>query len=168
MLRLGRESLWTKITKAFGAQDVQVGDATFDDAFIISCSSPPHVGHILTADIRKGILWLPRTDTLMVRGNVAHWERIGLEKDAEVLQYLLDLMTGIASKVVDLEAPGQAPVSPQPQASGGHTHYATLAVCPNCGGDIDWDTDNAKDVVTCSYCGTTTKMQLKTIVGTSR
>jgi hypothetical protein len=56
-----REGLVASLTKAFGAQDVIVGDEPFDRAFLVK-SAPPDIAHqLLVAEVRAEMLALPTT-----------------------------------------------------------------------------------------------------------
>lgn len=57
-LTLKREGAFSVITKLFGAQDVTVGDALFDDAFTVKTSDPTQLRALLTPSVRTGLLRL--------------------------------------------------------------------------------------------------------------
>jgi hypothetical protein len=57
-LNLKREGALSAITKFFGAQDVTVGDALFDEAFKVKTSSPERLRGLLTPSVRSGLLRL--------------------------------------------------------------------------------------------------------------
>ena len=57
-VRLKRQTGLSRVTKFFGATDVEVGDSTFDDAFIIKADSEQHAGEFLTPERRTLLLRL--------------------------------------------------------------------------------------------------------------
>jgi len=56
-----REGLVAKLTKAFGAQDVVLGDDPFDRAFLVKAAPPDIAPQLLVADVRSELLALPTT-----------------------------------------------------------------------------------------------------------
>ena len=57
-IRLKRQTGLSRITKFFGATDVEIGDQIFDDAFVIKARSEEHAKEYLTLDRRNLILRL--------------------------------------------------------------------------------------------------------------
>ena len=57
-IRLKRQTGLSRITKFFGATDVEIGDQVFDDAFVIKARSAEHAREFLTLDRRNLILRL--------------------------------------------------------------------------------------------------------------
>ena len=56
--QLRREGAFAAITKLFRAQDVEVGDQLFDDAFAVRTSDPNRLRQMLTPSVRTGLLRL--------------------------------------------------------------------------------------------------------------
>jgi len=60
VLRLGPESLWGSLRKLFGAQDLEFGDRTFDDAFVVQGEPEDWIRQLLDAETRELVLALRR------------------------------------------------------------------------------------------------------------
>ena len=57
-LELAPEGMFQKLTKLFGAQDIQIGDAPFDTAYMIKGSDAPATRVVLCEATRKAMLSL--------------------------------------------------------------------------------------------------------------
>jgi hypothetical protein len=81
-LRLSRQGVFSAITKMFGQQDVEVGDAAFDAAFIVQSSDPNRLRGLLTPSVRSGLLRLLASypDTV-VHDDYLVTTRRGVERD---------------------------------------------------------------------------------------
>ena len=55
-IRLKRQTGLSRITKFFGATDVEIGDRAFDDAFVIKSGSEKHAAQYLTMQRRTLLL----------------------------------------------------------------------------------------------------------------
>lgn len=55
-LELKREGAFSAITKFFGIQDVEVGDATFDETFVVKTNDQGKLRSLLTPSVRSGLL----------------------------------------------------------------------------------------------------------------
>ncbi len=85
-LSLSREHALRKLTKLFGAQDVALGDPTFDDAFIVKTSDPARVAALLTPAVRDSLLRLLATyPQVLVRDDHLSLERSGLIRSSDAL-----------------------------------------------------------------------------------
>jgi hypothetical protein len=60
-LEVTREGLVAKLTKVFGAQDVVLGDAPFDRAFLVKATPPDLAHQLLGPLVRAEMLALPTT-----------------------------------------------------------------------------------------------------------
>lgn len=49
------EGLMAKLGKVFGGQDIQIGDSTFDGAFIVKCSQPEQAANLLPPPARDAL-----------------------------------------------------------------------------------------------------------------
>jgi hypothetical protein len=84
--RLSRQTGLSKIGKLFGAQDVELGDPGFDDAFVVKTDDEPQLRNVLDSRL-MGLL--VRTEaaypgTVFKDGLVSYRKR-GLETDADVI-----------------------------------------------------------------------------------
>lgn len=175
MLQFYKEGVLSKIGKALGTQDVQVGDPRFDQAFMIKSNAPEYVSGLLTPEVRELALYMP--DAMNVKLAMGHvsWEQLGTLTDASRLGNVLNMLVIIARQVLSIEAPQmlhQAPprqahaASPgviaeaAPKTSGLKTHLLKMSKCPNCGGKLEWAPEKTTDVVQCGYCGVSTKIKL--------
>jgi hypothetical protein len=68
-LRVFREGFFASIRKAFGAQDIAVGDQRFDDEFVIQGSPEPWVRQTLDPEARRRILALNSLGQMIFGGN---------------------------------------------------------------------------------------------------
>lgn len=160
-----KEGFLSKLGKAIGTQDVQVGDHQFDEAFMIKSNSPPHVAHLLTAEIRQYALAMRDAMNVSLRTGQVQWEQLGTETDSQRLGNVLNMLVLIARQVLEIEAPhllhqSEEPSAHVPKAQNLQTHLLKMSKCPNCGGKLEWDTQKTTDVVRCSYCGISTKIKL--------
>ncbi len=55
-LRIFREGLWQKVTKVFGAEDLQTGDDAFDRRFMIQGDDAETIRRILSPQVREMLL----------------------------------------------------------------------------------------------------------------
>lgn len=63
-----RRAWWNDISKLFGEQDIEVGDAPFDDAFMIRASSEAKLKRLFgSAEVRTALLECPAMQRLEVR-----------------------------------------------------------------------------------------------------
>ena len=81
-LRLTREGFFTGVSKAFGAQDIQLGDAVFDQAVLIKGNDPQAVARFLTlarrSRIHRALLSFSR---LKISDDEIYWEHTGVCRD---------------------------------------------------------------------------------------
>lgn len=170
-----KEGFLSKLGKAIGTQDVQVGDPMFDEAFMIKSNSPPHVPHLLTPDIRQYALAMRDAMDVSLKPGKVTWEQYGTQSDPRRLGNVLDMLVLIGRKVLEMEAPhlleqegGHEVEGPQTAGTPGRgapsqnlqTHLLKMSKCPNCGGKLEWDPEKTTDIVRCSYCGVSTKIKL--------
>ncbi|MFH1438458.1 MAG: hypothetical protein ABIJ56_22305 [Pseudomonadota bacterium] len=151
-VRVTREGFFSKITKAFGAQDIPIGDPAFDAAYIIKSDTPQYVQSLLTPQLRGTMLASSHPDlNFTVSRGTVFYSRVGVEKNAQMLRFLLDLLVMVSMRVVEMEAGAQAlPHQPAQQPS---LHLPPVTVCQNCGAELKWEADKHQGVATCEYCG---------------
>ena len=81
-LKLAREGLFSGVSKAFGAQDIQVGDATFDQGVMVKGDDPAAVRRFLTLARRARIhRALMSFNGLKIGDHEIYLERTGLESN---------------------------------------------------------------------------------------
>jgi hypothetical protein len=149
-LRVTREGFLAGITKAFGAQDIHVGDPAFDEAYLIASDTPQFVPHILTPPIRDALLRGTQEMNVTVGDGRVYYAQRGVLTDPGVLSYVLDLLVMIAARVTEVEAP----TAPAAQPSHG-AQLPPVSVCDNCGADLNWELTGSRGVANCRYCGKT-------------
>ena len=147
-LRVMREGFLSKISKAFGAQDIQLGDPAFDAAYVIKSDTPQFVPEVLSSQIRGAMLSGGDIMNFTISRGRVFYNQSGVQRDEGVLRYILDVLALVARRVVEIEAP-QAPAPAPPQV----VQLPPLSVCDNCGAEIDWAADRVKAVARCEYCG---------------
>ncbi|HYD92616.1 MAG TPA: hypothetical protein VEA37_14160 [Flavobacterium sp.] len=71
---LARKNVFSTITTFFGAQDVEVGDAEFDKAFVIKANDPASVKKLYSSwEVRKAITEQPKIN-LLISDRKGIWE----------------------------------------------------------------------------------------------
>jgi hypothetical protein len=98
-LTLYEESVFSKIGKLFGAQDIQVGDEEIDRRFMIKGQPEDSVTRLLTPISLRQKLLEARSVNLEVDGRELHFEKKGEESDVNYLQFLFDLLSDLAEAV---------------------------------------------------------------------
>ncbi|MEM9694803.1 MAG: hypothetical protein AAGA56_19805 [Myxococcota bacterium] len=64
------ETVWARLTKWFGAQDIDAGDSDYDAAFIMKCSDPRWLRQLLTPGFRRAHLQCPKTIVRLLNGRL--------------------------------------------------------------------------------------------------
>lgn len=98
-LRIAREGFFTKVGKTlFGLQDVEVGDAVFDQAVRIKAKDPLQAKLLLDRlEVRERVLALLEAQPgAFVTSTYAHWEKQGTKLDEAELGGVLDLLVPVA------------------------------------------------------------------------
>ncbi|MBW2260449.1 MAG: hypothetical protein JRG91_00630 [Deltaproteobacteria bacterium] len=157
-VRITREGFLSKITKAFGAQDIQLGDPAFDAAYIIKSDTPQFVPHLLTPQVRGALLSGGSGMNVTVSRGRVFYNQTGVQRDQGMLRYVLDTLVMVARTVVDVETPSQ-PAPPPPPA----VNLPPVSVCDNCGADLDWQADRSVGVAKCEYCGKELRFRFGTL-----
>jgi hypothetical protein len=150
-LRISPEGLLSKITKAFGAQDIPIGDPAFDAAFIIKSDTPELVPHILTPAIRGTMLrGRGGNVNVTVSAGTVSFTRVGIERDQNTLHYLIELLVMVGQRVVEIEQPRYVPPQqPAPES----LHLPPVTICENCGAEMKWEADRTSGTASCEFCG---------------
>jgi hypothetical protein len=114
-LALYEESVFSKIGKLFGAQDIQIGDEEIDRRFMIK-GQPESVivSLIATSGLHQKLL-KARSLNLEMDGRELYFEEQGVEMDVNYLRFLFDLLSDMAEAIE--RAGGIMPASPVVPAS---------------------------------------------------
>ncbi len=104
-LSLSREHALRKLTKLFGAQDVEIGDPTFDEAFVVKTSDPARMAALLTPAVRDSLLRLLATyPQVHVGDDHLSLERSGFIRNADVLVSVTRRLLATARVIADTAA----------------------------------------------------------------
>ncbi len=83
---LSREHALRRLSKMFGAQDIEIGDPSFDEAFIVKTSDPEKLAALLTPAVRDSLIRLLAVyPQVQVRDGHIGYERSGLTRDTDAL-----------------------------------------------------------------------------------
>ncbi len=79
---IGREGFWSRIARAIGIDDVEIGDETFDRVFKVKSQNPPAARALLHQDLRSWLLSLDPGWSFETAGNhvLAFAERLPLSQ----------------------------------------------------------------------------------------
>jgi hypothetical protein len=98
--RIAREGVLAGIGKLFGAQDIKLGDAAFDAAFVVKGKDEQRVREILVDDARAGLLELARAGELIVDDGTVLLRLPRIVDDELELRELLGKLTTTANQMV--------------------------------------------------------------------
>ena len=102
-LHVYQEGFFSKIGKALGGQDIQIGNREFDDAFMIKSQTPGKVDRILTPDLMRNMLNGKHLINMSISGNGIHYEQVGIIKDVANLTYISEIMWMMANNACAME-----------------------------------------------------------------
>jgi hypothetical protein len=102
------ENVLSKVGKALGMQDIQVGDDELDRRFTIKGQPEPVIAGLLTSIGLRQKLLEARSLHVDVKDRELHFEQRGAESNADHLQFLFDLLSDLA-EAVDRAGGAQAP-----------------------------------------------------------
>ena len=102
-LNVYQESFLSKIGKAFGGQDIQIGDREFDEAFMIKSQTPAKIDRILTPELRRNMLNGKHLINITVTGQGISYETVGIIKDVANLTYVSEIMWIMANNACAME-----------------------------------------------------------------
>lgn len=102
-LHVYQEGFLSKIGKALGGQDIQIGDREFDQVFMIKSQTPGKVDRILTPDLMRNMLNGRHLINMSVSGNGINYEKIGIIKDVANLTYISEIMWMMANNACIME-----------------------------------------------------------------
>ncbi len=104
-LSLRREHAFGRLTKLFGAQDVEVGDPVFDEAFLIKTSDPARAAALLTPAVRDSLLRLLATyPQVQVDDSQISLERTGLIRSPDALVSITRRLLAAARTLTDTDS----------------------------------------------------------------
>lgn len=103
-LKIYREGILQKLTKLFGTRDIILDDRSFDKKYIVEGSNEKKVREILTQNIRATIMELGEV-LIIMDGEKLIYEQTGKIIDTNKLYKIFDLLSDLAEKVNELEAP---------------------------------------------------------------
>ena len=98
-LALYQESVFSKIGKFFGMQDIQVGDEEVDRRFIIKSKPESFAAGLFTGISLRERLLQARVLNVEVDGRELTFEQVGVLTDVDYLKFLFDLLTELAEAV---------------------------------------------------------------------
>lgn len=149
-LRITPEGFFSSIAKLAGAQDVQVGDSSFDDSYVIKADSEEFARRILTPQARRTIQELEGTARSWGRGLA--WLQISggelsirlygvLPRNRDRLLRAFDLVSSLVGGLCEAKAPEDVPEAVAPP------EFEPTGSCPVCAGpaQVGW--------VRCRKCG---------------
>lgn len=98
--RLTRQTGLSRITQLFGAQDVEVGDATFDDAFVVKTSDEAQLRALLDGGARGALLRTAAAYSGVVfEDHGVFYEKRGLETSRDVIVSTVRRLTDAARAI---------------------------------------------------------------------
>ncbi len=99
-LRVYKEGFFSKIGKAVGTQDIQTGDAAFDDRVMIKGDDEDGVLEVLTPDVRRALGTLVGKEPgIQLDDSGMKQTNSGFVSDTARLTYLLDAMVEVCRRV---------------------------------------------------------------------
>ena len=88
---ISRTGLVSKIGKALGAQDIEIGDSSFDDDFTIQSNNESKVRTLFTNGRIRQLIQGQKSIRLSLKGNELHFQVQGVIRDVERLKSLFEL-----------------------------------------------------------------------------
>lgn len=105
-LKIYKENFFSKIGKAFGGQDIEVGNERFDKELILKSSSEEFIKALLGPAVQEQFLriWVERrpAGTLTLEGNVLKYVEMGLINNTarrERMEMVIILMQALAKNI---------------------------------------------------------------------
>jgi hypothetical protein len=138
-LRIFPEGLFGSLRKAFGAQDIEIGDARFDTEYVIQGSPETWVREILDPETRRRIYVITSLGESFLNGNAFTMEAgstgltiscgRNLADDPELLQGFLDNALALHARIVGRHAPEIQILRAEENATRGN--------CPVCANPLE-------------------------------
>ena len=120
--RIYRKSIFSNLGKFFGMQDIEIGDAAFDDAFIIQSNDPPRVRMLLANENLRRMIVAQSRIRFDVRDDEGRFGTyfpenvdelrflsMGVIKDVDRLKLLFDLLAETLHELCRLGSAADAP-----------------------------------------------------------
>jgi hypothetical protein len=117
-----RKSIFSGLGKLFGMQDVEVGDAPFDEEFIVQATDEPLICRLLASPTIRGLIETQKDITLSVKDDEGWFGRrfpdgvdelyfvaAGTIKDLDRLKLLYDLFAETLDELCRIGAAEKAP-----------------------------------------------------------
>ena len=97
--RIFRTGLVSKIDKALGAQDIEIGDEEFDRAFTVQSNNESRVRALLMNQRIRHLIQAQKSIRLTTRNNELNFETQGVIRDIERLKLLFDLFREVLGQL---------------------------------------------------------------------
>lgn len=112
-MRLSRQGFFSGVVKLFGAQDLEVGEAAFDDQVVIKGDDPHRIAAYLTPARRSLILRaLESYRGIVIDDSRITWERHGVVTEPHTLRSVTNRMLHLAKNLTsDQDTPYQRAVA---------------------------------------------------------
>lgn len=96
-LQLKRQGTFAAIVKMFGAQDVEVGDRLFDEAFVVKTNDPRRLRELMTPSVRTGLLRLLASyGGVVIADDNISFSRSGFESNRDRLKSTIERLAATA------------------------------------------------------------------------
>ncbi len=97
-VKISREGVLASLGKLFGTQDVQVGDARYDDTFLLKASDPEWLQRNLEGDFRELHLHRPDLFIVLEEGQLSA-AKMGIDRDPAKLRGQIELVAACAKSL---------------------------------------------------------------------
>ena len=97
--KIFRTGLVSKIDKALGAQDIEIGEEEFDRAFTVQSNNESKVRALLMNQRIRQLIQAQKSIRLTVRNNELNFETQGVIRDIERLKSLFDLFREVLGQL---------------------------------------------------------------------
>ena len=97
-VKISREGVLASLGKLFGTQDVQVGDARYDDTFLLKASDPEWLQRNLDGDFRELHLHRPDVFIVLEEGQLSA-AKLGIDRDPAKLRGQIELVAACAKSL---------------------------------------------------------------------
>jgi hypothetical protein len=101
-MKIYQETIFSKVGKLIGGQDLQIGNEQFDQRYIIKGQPELDVVKMLSSIGLQQKLLLDRTFNFELKGSELYFEKRGIERNVDQLQREFDLLCDIAEAIEHL------------------------------------------------------------------
>ena len=98
-MKVYQETVFSKVGKLLGGQDIQIGNEQFDQRYIIRGQPEMDVVLLLSSIGLQQKLLQDRTFNFDLKGSELYFEKRGIERNVDQLQRVFDLLCDIAEAV---------------------------------------------------------------------